>query len=125
MSYGLSSTVLKEINISNNEEHSRLLFDLPYRWWTTTYSFNNFLTKKNPVIFPINTKRFYNNKTSPLPNVSYWKIGQGDYVIKDRLLRFNDLMKRKNYTEKFLFIGFVICSGLIVFLVSNILRFIA
>jgi len=125
MSYGLSSTVLKEINISNNEEHTRLLLDLPYRWWTTTYSFNNFLTKKNPVIFPINTKRFYSNKTSALPNVSYWKIEQGDYVIKDRLLRFNDLMKRKNFTEKFLFLGFVICSGLIVFLVSNILNYIA
>jgi len=125
MSYGLSSTVLKEIDISNNEEHTRLLVDLPYRWWTTTYSFNNFLTKKNPVIFPINTKRYYGNRTSPLPNVSYWKIEQGDYVIKDRLLRFNDLMKRKNYTKKFLFLGFVICSGLIVFLVSNILNYIA
>ncbi len=117
----LSSTVLEEIDISNNLEHSNLKLDLPARWWTTTNSLTNLMQRSKPVIFSLNADRFNNIKKSPPPKVSYWEIKQGDYHITDKMRRFTDLTKRRLYANYCLFMLFVLGSGLTVLLISSIL----
>ncbi len=117
----LSSSVLEEIDISNNLVHSNMTLDLPPRWWTTTNSLNNLIQKNKPVIISLNANRFNNIKKSLPPKVTYWEIKQGDYQVKDKMHEFSDLLKRKRLSEMLLFTLFILCSGFTVLLVSSIL----
>lgn len=118
MPSGFTSAVLKDIIVLNNEELSKVTLNLPERWWTTTYTYDDNVDKKSPVIYPINNLR-KEQRFTPIPRLSNWEIKNGDYMVKDKYIQFSDIKKRRKYIDKAVFVGFIVLAATFTMLLSK------